>query len=108
MNTSKNSTTPDLVVSRLLALAEDLGWSWRETAQRPFAMLDPVAWEATNHAPIDTVLRTTNARIDAACHDPVFLEALAAGEKTLADARRIRRWFPANHKGRDRRLKVAY
>ncbi|MEC8321527.1 MAG: alpha-glucan family phosphorylase, partial [Planctomycetota bacterium] len=108
MNTSKNRTSPDHVVSRLLALAEDLGWSWREAAQRPFAMLDPVAWEATNHAPIDTVLRAAPARIEAAAQDPVFLATLAEGERTLADARRIRRWFPANHAGRDRRLKVAY
>ena len=57
MNTSKNRTTPDLVVSRLTWPRTSA--TWRATAQRPFAMLDPVAWEATNHAPIDTVLRTT-------------------------------------------------
>ena len=89
-------------------MAEDLGWSWREVAQRPFAMLDPVSWEASNHAPIETVLRTSHARIDAASKDPIFLEALSEAERHLASARKAKRWFPANHRGRDRRLKVAY
>ena len=101
-------TTPDDLVSRLLALAEDLGWSWRELAQRPYAMLDPVAWEASNHAPIETVLRTSHARIEAAAADPIFLEVLEEAERLLAAARRDAKWFPSNHRGRDRRLKVGY
>ncbi|MBC02599.1 MAG: alpha-glucan phosphorylase [Phycisphaerae bacterium] len=106
--TPATRTTPDQIVTRLLSLAEDLGWSWREPAQRPFAMLDPVAWEATNHAPIETVIRTSHARIEAAASDPRFLEVLSEAERLLAASRRARHWFPSNHRGRDRRLKVAY
>ncbi len=106
--TRTSRTTPDLIVSRLLALAEDVGWSWREVVQRPFAMLDPVAWEAGDHAPIETVLQASNARIEAACEDRIFLDALSEAERLLASARKTSRWFPAGHRGRDRRLKVAY
>ncbi len=98
----------DTLVTRLLAIAENLAWSWHEPAQRPFAMLDPVAWEATNHAPIDTVLMTSQARIEAAAADPVFLATLADAERTLDAARRAKRWFAGAHRGRDRKLKVAY
>ena len=98
----------DTLVTRLLALAENLAWSWHEPAQRPFAMLDPVAWEATNHAPIDTVLMTPQARIEAASSDPVYLATLVEAERTLDAARRAKRWFATTHRGRDRRLKVAY
>ena len=104
----RSTATPDQVISRLLALAEDLAWSWHEVAQRPFAMLDPNAWESTNHAPIDTVLMASAARIAAAGSDEVFLEVLTAAEQALTDARKSRRWFADNHRGRDRRLKVAY
>ena len=99
---------PDVLVGRLLSLAENVSWSWHEAAQRPFAMLEPIAWESTNHAPIDTVLLTSRARIEAAASDPDYLGILAAGERTLADARRTKRWFGTTHRGRDRRLKVAY
>ena len=61
---------PSEVRNRLLAIAHDAAWCWHETAQRPFAMLDPVAWESTNHAPIDTVHHAGNARLDAAAADP--------------------------------------
>ena len=38
------STPPiDELLTRLLRIAEDLAWSWHEAAQRPFAMLDPIA-----------------------------------------------------------------
>ncbi len=106
--TRSTSLDADTVVSRLLAIAEDLAWSWHEPAQRPFAMLDPVAWEATNHAPIDTVLMTSQARIEAAASDPRFIRTLVEAERTLDAARRGRRWFANTHRGRDRRLKVAY
>ena len=79
---------PDVLVGRLLSLAENVSWSWHEAAQRPFAMLEPIAWESTNHAPIDTVLLTSRARIEAAASDPDYLGILAAGERTLADALR--------------------
>ncbi|MCP3858705.1 MAG: glycosyltransferase family 1 protein, partial [Phycisphaeraceae bacterium] len=103
-------STPSIddLLTRLLRVAEDLAWSWHEPAQRPFAMLDPIAWEATNHAPIETVLSTSKARIAAAATDHRFLETLDTAERTLKDARRAPRWFKTSHRGRDRRLKVAY
>jgi len=103
-----STSSIDDLLTRLLRVAEDLAWSWHEPAQRPFAMLDPIAWEATNHAPIETVLSTSKARIAAAAADARFLETLDTAERTLKDARRAPRWFKSSHRGRDRRLKVAY
>ncbi|MAD20057.1 MAG: hypothetical protein CMJ52_07590, partial [Planctomycetaceae bacterium] len=75
MPRTKTSPIDDLL-TRLLRIAENLAWSWLEPAQRPFAMLDPIAWEATNHAPIETVLSTSKARRAAAAADARFLRTL--------------------------------
>ena len=106
---SKNSTSGiDHVIGRLLAIAENLTWTWHEPAQRPFAMLDPIAWEATNHAPIETMLQTSRARIQAVAGDERFLQLLTKAERVLARAEMQPKWFQKNHRGRNRKLKVAY
>ena len=105
---TKTSSGIDQVIGRLLAVAENLTWTWNEPAQRPFAMLDPIAWEATNHAPIETMLQTSRARIEAVAGDPNFLQVLTEAERTLAKAGSQPKWFKKNHRGRDRKLKVAY
>ncbi len=107
MTTRRPRTTDDLLV-RLLAIAENLTWTWDEVAQRPFSMLDPLAWEATDHAPIDTLARTTTDRLEAAVGDPAYLKILDAAEEALKFGRRRDRWFSKTHRGRDRKLKVAY
>ena len=84
---SKKSTSGiNQVIGRLLAIAENLTWTWHEPAQRPFAMLDPIAWEATNHAPIETMLQTSRARIQAVAGDERFLQLLTEAERVLARA----------------------
>ena len=99
---------PSEVRDRLLAIAHDAAWCWHETAQRPFAMLDPVAWESTNHAPIDTVHHAVNARLDAAAADPGFLKILAGAETCLQQERDRKRWFHSTFKGHDASVRVAY
>ena len=94
--------------NRLLALAHDAAWCWHEPAQRPFAMLDPVAWEATNHAPIETVHHAGDARLDAAAADPGFLKILAGAESCLQQERDRKRWFHSTFKGHDASVRVAY
>ena len=107
MSTRSLRNSDDLLV-RLLALAENLTWTWNETMQRPFSMLDPLAWEATDHAPIDTIARVSASRLDAAIADPVYRKVLETAEASLATEGRRDRWFRSSHRGRDRRLKVAY
>ena len=47
---------------RLSALALDLRWTWCPTTQAAFAAIDPQAWEATNHAPLEVLRRVSDAR----------------------------------------------
>ncbi len=107
MSTRAIRSSDDLLV-RLLAIAENLAWTWNEAAQRPFAMLDPMAWESTDHAPIDTMARTSKARLEAAAADPTFVAVLEDAEACLRRESRKDRWFAKSTRGRDRRLKVAY
>ncbi|MCH2160690.1 MAG: alpha-glucan family phosphorylase [Phycisphaerales bacterium] len=99
---------PSEVRNRLLAVARNVSWSWHEIAQRPFSMLDPVAWEASNHAPIETVHRAGEARIEAAANDRGFLKVLAAAEQDLEQAEHRTRWFQESGVGGNSNLLVAY
>ena len=103
-----SEASPDRLRKRLIALAQNLSWTWIEAAQRPFAMLDPMAWESTNHAPLATLRTAGPERLAASAKDPRFLAVLKSAETSLKDAGRSKRWFPTNHRGRDARLRVAY
>ena len=96
------------VRDRLLALAYDLAWSWHEVAQRPFSMLDPVAWEASNHAPIETIERAGEQRLDAVANDPAYMKVLENAESALQEARSRRRWFTDAFNSKEKTLRVAY
>ena len=106
--THASEASPDRLRERLIALAKNLSWTWIEVAQRPFAMLDPMAWEATNHAPLATLRTAGPERLAASAEDPRFLAVLKSAEAALKDAGRAKRWFPTSHRGRDARLRVAY
>ena len=106
--TSSPATSPDHLRERLFEIAGNLSWTWIEAAQRPFAMLDPMAWEATNHSPRATVRAAGPERLTASAEDPCFLAVLKTAETALEDAGRAKRWFAMSHSGRDARLRVAY
>ena len=99
---------PSDLETRLRSLAHDLTWSWHEVLQRPFAMLDPVAWEATNHAPIATILHAGNQRVQEAANDPRFMQVLADAETALENAVGAPRWFTGHNAPERTPLHVAY
>ncbi len=92
----------------LLKIAGDLWWSWNEIAQRPFAALDPIVWEASNHDPL-AVLRHVDEPVFAArCADADF----CASVKAARDAHRAYHgtvaWFEQQAFADAKGLHIAY
>lgn len=92
----------------LLKVAGDLWWSWNEIAQRPFAALDPIVWEASNHDPL-AVLRHVDEPVFAArCADADF----CASVKAARDAHRAYHgtvaWFEQQAFADAKGLHIAY
>ncbi|MFN2606874.1 MAG: alpha-glucan family phosphorylase [Acidimicrobiales bacterium] len=67
----------------LRELATNLRWSWDGPTQALLAGIDPVAWEASGHDPLDLLARVEPARLDALAADPRFTAAVAAAVDDL-------------------------
>ncbi len=67
---------------RLEELAYNLYWSWTPKAQALYQELDPVNWERFQHNPVQTLLETPAARLEALSADPDYL---ARYEGVMAD-----------------------
>ena len=100
--------TPRNVMVRVNAVARNLWWSWNPDAQRLFAALDPVQWEATDHNPIRVLRSLSSQRRDALAEDADFLAALRTCERQLADYLRAKTWFQCTATPRQKRVRVAY
>jgi len=96
------------VLERVRALARNLWWTWNHDAQRLFAALDPVLWEATNHNPLATIALAERRQLDAVLNDGSFQQLLAQCEYALRAYVRARTWFQRSVAARARRLRVAY
>ena len=70
--------------AQLRSLAMNLWWTWNEIAQRPFAALDPVLWNASKHSPLSVLASAGPATLAAACEEPGFRLALADARAALA------------------------
>lgn len=77
--------TPKTLQKRVRTLALDLRWSWCPSAQALFGAIDPLQWEATNHAPLEVLRRVSDARLAACCEDERFIALLEAAEKARDD-----------------------
>ncbi|MBT3341248.1 MAG: alpha-glucan family phosphorylase [Planctomycetes bacterium] len=97
---------------RLSDLAANLWWSWQPEAQRLFASLDPIAWRASNHAPLVAISAAAQiragdggCRLDELIADAGFLKRLAKVEELHRDYFKSSTWFDRLRKAR-RRAKV--
>src|SRR5437016_2063489 len=97
-----------LVLSRLDKLARNLWWTWNSTAQRLFASIDPVLWEATHHNPIKVMKLLSPERPDVIATDADFARRLSDCEKELARYLKSQTWFAREFGGKSPRLLVAY
>lgn len=59
---------------RLQELANDLLYTWDRSVRGLFFRLDPALWEACNHNPKVFLRRVAQEKLDAALHDPIFME----------------------------------
>ena len=84
---------PDEARAQLRTLAMNLWWSWNEIAQRPFAALDPVLWNATKHSPLAVLTQAGPAALAAACEERGFRIALADARAAFADAMAAKTWW---------------
>ena len=60
-------------LERLEELAYNLYWSWTPKAQALYQELDPVNWERFQHNPVQTLLETPAARLEALSSDKDYL-----------------------------------
>jgi starch phosphorylase len=90
------------------ALAHDCWFSWNEVAQRPFAALSPVLWEATKHSPRGVMMGIDPAVLEAKLADERFRSLVTAA----ADARRAYHetasWYEEQHAGDTPGMRIAY
>lgn len=100
--------TPKALQKRIHALALDLRWTWCPDAQTLFAAIDPLQWEATNHAPLETLRRVPEARLEACAQDPKFVSLLEAAEKANEAYYGAKTWFERSMAKEAPGLKVAY
>ncbi len=77
----------------LTALAQNLWWSWNESARDLFARIDPELYERVSENPIATLVRARQERLDALAKDPGYLAELARIGGELAAYLKRETWF---------------
>ena len=108
MGSGNSRKSVDTRLAQLHELAMNLWWSWHPVGRRPFAALDPGAWEALNHDPL-AVLRQGDPtdREYMLSHDSwgsILQEAIDRCDEYLQS----RSWFQKNQKKSDAGMKIAY
>ena len=105
---SKQDDSQKSMYEKCLALANNLWWAWHPEAQELFASIDPVLWKASNHNPLAVIDGATGARLEALAADEDFLAALDRVGRAHREYHRGTTWFAREHRGRERKLRVAY
>ena len=77
----------------LTALAQNLWWSWNESARDLFARIDPELYERVSENPIATLLRASQERLDALAADAGYLAELGRIRGELAAYLGRETWF---------------
>ena len=92
---------------QLKDLASNLWWTWNETAQRAFAAVDPVLWDATKHSPLEMLERVQESTLAAACLEPGFRLVLADALAHRTQSLTAHSWYSRQAK-LPKNLSVAY
>ncbi|MEM9382416.1 MAG: alpha-glucan family phosphorylase [Planctomycetota bacterium] len=100
--------TPKALAKRLERLAFDLRWTWCPTTQAAFAAVDPLLWEATQHAPLELLRRVPAARFSSCAEDESFLALVDAAEEASRAYYETETWFEREVASRAPKLRVAY
>lgn len=105
---SASSAQAQLAAAResLETLARDLWWTWNEVAQRPFAAIDPVLWQASGRNPLAILHRTPPEVLSERLAEPPMQALVEEAMRRLRDYRGAKTWF-ARTRSRSG-LRVAY
>jgi starch phosphorylase len=95
-------------MQRVRELAMNLWWTWNPDAQRLFASIDPILWEATHHNPIATLELLSTERRGAIESDRLFADHLGRVEQALQRYLSARTWFARTARGSAWKILVAY
>ena len=98
----------DDLFTRAELLARNMWWTWDHATQQFFVALDPVLWEAVNHAPLELLARLGNERKAAILADPSFERALDKCEQAFRKYMSAKTWYGRSAHGRAKRMRVAY
>jgi glycogen phosphorylase len=104
-HTTKKS--PDGIFPRLDRLARNLWWSWNPAAQRLFAAVDPLIWEATRQNPLKTIAQVAPERRAVLEQDASFRARLQECEHAFEAYLASGTWFDRKHK-KSRNAVIAY
>ncbi|MCW5765692.1 MAG: alpha-glucan family phosphorylase, partial [Phycisphaeraceae bacterium] len=77
----------------LLAIAQNLWWTWNYEAVDLFAKLDRELWEQCHHNPVAMLGRISQERLERAAHDRSFLHALGTLHTQLQEHVTSRGWY---------------
>ena len=90
----------------LEALAMNLRWSWDDRTRDLFRWVDPEAWDATRHDPVELLSTVRPERFEALADDPAFLRFLGKVRDGLDRYLDSPRWF--QHRTASPLTRVAY
>ena len=74
-------------------LAMNLRWAWDDRTRDLFRWVDPDAWDATKHDPVQLLGRVSPERLSALAADPAFLRFLGEVNDELTRYLEAPRWF---------------
>ena len=92
----------------LRALAMDLRWAWIEPMRRPFSMLQPRIWIASNENPLAVLSATSDAYLEQRLHETAFKRVLDAAITAKDRDDRRERWFDRARQTGERAMRIAY
>jgi starch phosphorylase len=77
----------------LQELAMNLRWAWDDRTRDLFRWVDPDAWDATRHDPVEVLATTSPERLAELAADPAFLRYQASVHEDLTRYLEEPRWF---------------
>jgi len=92
----------------LLKLALDLRWTWIEPMGRPFAMLSPTVWIASNENPMAVLAATSDDYLELRLQEPAFQQTIEQAFAAQIHDDTRQRWFDRASRRGERTMQIAY
>jgi starch phosphorylase len=86
----------------------DLRWTWIEPMRRPFAMLQPDVWIASNENPLAVLRATDDAYLQTRLNERSFVRVLRAAQEARDKDDARQKWFDRARHTTERSMCIAY